>query len=103
MAFACRIDDLIPLGNGSLEVRYTAGEPPLPASWQGRGLVLASKPDAVDEAKRVRDVIHDDAPILMLAIAAAVNEGFTAQAINKVKGHTLAIDLTQAANVVRLI
>jgi hypothetical protein len=102
MPYACRIDDLIFPGNGTAEIRYTQGPTPLPATWQGAGITIPSKADAIETAHQIEDVVKNNLPILMLAIAAAVSENFTAAAINKVKGHTLTIDLTLTANVIRL-
>lgn len=96
MARALRVDDVVLLPGGRVEVRITDGQAPLPAEWSGHGVQYPSTTAARDavqaEAERIETILLS----LLAHRIARQTGGFNAQFITAIEGKTITLDLDVA-------
>lgn len=88
MAVACRVEGG-QLAGGQLTVRFTEGETPLPAIWQGNSLVFTSRDDFERQMQEIEPQIQPLLILMMLARAYRADPTIGATFRNTIQGKTL--------------
>lgn len=100
MAVALRIDRVQALGDGRVELRFTSGRAPLPATWQGQAFVFQSKDDVEELLERAApsDWLTVDLALKIIVSIWKAHDA-TLSNVNLVVGKTLTFDPAQNVNV----
>lgn len=95
---AARIDDVVKNPDGSISVKYTAGDAPLPATWPGTGMNFATATDFVAQLSALEADIGGESklPLLELAKGWKTDPSLGTTFLTTVKGKTVTLDLTGA-------
>lgn len=104
MAKACRIDDVIKHPDGRVEVRYTEGETPLPATWQGTAEVYPDFPSLAADLDAIEDQIAQAGILRRIQIAAGykIDPSLGSSFVTRIKGKTTTLDLTGTVDLIRI-
>jgi hypothetical protein len=101
MAKAGRLDGVVVGGNGSVTIKMTHGEAPLPASWQGESMVFASKSEFVDAMEEIESRISgQDLALIQAASAYKADPSMKATFVLKCTDKEARIDLTGDVKVI---
>lgn len=102
MAKSARVDDVI-VADGTVAVKYTQGDYPLPAEWQGEGLTFHSHEAMVAALADVEERFSgQDLVLLQLAVALKKDPSLKAGFLSAAKGKTATVDLTGLAAAISL-
>lgn len=95
MAQSTRIDILNLLPDGRVEIVYTAGEPPLPGSSAGTGLMFGSQQDFRDALTALEnELAGEKLALIQAAVAFKKDPTLGATFLASARGKTASIDLT---------
>jgi hypothetical protein len=94
MAKAARIDDVIKHADGHIEVRYTEGDAPLPASWSGLSEQYGSVEQFVAALSDSETATAEHLKRIQVAKGYKADPTLGATFLNAVKNKTATLDLT---------
>jgi hypothetical protein len=98
MAFAARIEPNAVTKNadGSVSIKYTEGDVPLPASWGGNAMV--NTPDGwATELEAAEARVANDLKFIQIAKGYKADSSFGTTFANTINGKTATLDLTGLA------
>lgn len=94
MAYAVRIDDVTKLPTGQIEVKYTEGPAPLPATWQGSGITFPDVGALAAALGASETLVAGELKTLALAKGYKADPNVGTTFVNTVKAKTSTLDLT---------
>lgn len=101
MAKAGRLDGVTVVPGGSITLKFTQGDAPLPASWQGESLVFASEAEFVAAMQEIETRISgQDLALIQAASAYKSDPALKATFVSKCLDKEARLDLTGDVKVI---
>ncbi len=97
MAVSLRVDQATLLANGTIEIRYTYGTPPLPVSWQGTGFVVLGSTGTLAPSQDA-ETSFTEFYLVSLLLNKRLQSDPEFATPSGMNGSTVTIDLAQATN-----